>query len=82
MIDDVWSRVEGSGVEEWLCPVSTETLEPLACFVGKLPKDSDFADQEFPGLEIGISSVGLPPITRLLQLRDPDKLVLSPEILH
>ena len=82
MIDDVWSRVEGSGFEVWSYPESAETLEPLACCVGNLPKDSSFADQGFPGLKIGNLSVSLPPITQFIQLREPDKLVLSPAILH
>ena len=51
MVDDLWPRVEGSGFEVWVQPLSAETLEPLACFVGKLPKDSDFADEGFPGLK-------------------------------
>ena len=31
-------------------PLSAETLEPLACFVRNLPKNSNFADGGFPGL--------------------------------
>ena len=31
-------------------PLSGETLEPLARFVGKLPKDSNLAEDGFPGL--------------------------------
>ena len=37
--------VSGSGY-----PLSAETLEPLARFVGKLPKDSNLAEDGFPGL--------------------------------
>ena len=32
-------------------PLSAETLEPLARFVRKLPKDSNFAEEGFPGLK-------------------------------
>ena len=41
------SRGEPSG-ETY--PVSAETLEPLARFVRKLPKDSNLAEDGFPGL--------------------------------
>ena len=51
MVDDLWSGVEGSGFEVWVQPLSAETLEPLACLVRKLPNDSDFADEGFPGLK-------------------------------
>ena len=30
MVDDLWSRVEGSGVEEWVYLFSAETFDPLA----------------------------------------------------
>ena len=38
-------------------PLCAETLEPLACSIRKLPKDSHFADEGFPGLKIGNFSV-------------------------
>ena len=40
----------GGGSYERGIRVSAETLEPLACFVRKLPKDSNLAEDDFPGL--------------------------------
>ena len=39
-----------SSTNSWLYPLSGETLEPLAGFVRKLPKDSNLAEDGFPGL--------------------------------
>ena len=55
-------------------PLCGETLEPLARFVRKLPKDSSFADEGFPGLKNRNSSGRVAPITPFIQLSEPDKL--------
>ena len=41
-------------------PLSAKTLEPLACFVTKLPTDSDFANEGFPGIKHAV--VGQMPV--------------------
>ena len=45
-------------------PLSAETLEPLARFVRKFPKDSKFVAERFPGPKKGIFSDRKAPITR------------------
>jgi len=60
-------------------PLSAETLEPLARFVRNLPKDSNLAEDRFPGLInqefIGsFSTSRLAPIIQFVQLSEPDKL--------
>ena len=45
MVYGLWCMVYGI----WY-PLSAETLEPLARFVRKLPKDSNLAEDSFPGL--------------------------------
>ena len=56
-------------------PLSAETLEPLARFVRKLPKDSNLAEDGFPGLINQEFSSRLAPHTQFVQLGEPDKLV-------
>ena len=55
---------------------SGETFKPFAHFVRKLPEDLNFEDDGgVPGLRNQIFSVFLAPITRFIQLGEPDTLV-------
>ena len=42
----------------WIYPLCGETLEPLARFLRKLPKDSNLAENGFPGLIINQEFLG------------------------
>ena len=59
-------------------PLSTETLEPLAPFVRKRPKDSNLAEDGFPGLTnqefLGSFSTNY-SICSAYPSSEPDKLV-------
>jgi hypothetical protein len=48
--DVTWFDGFGFGVSWLRYPLCGETLEPLARFVRKLPKDSNLAEDSFPGL--------------------------------
>jgi len=49
-VEVMTARDRSTGIRQSVDPLSADTLEPLARFGRKLPKDSNSAEDGFPGL--------------------------------